>query len=163
MACASCKQAAALRVIDPLAAHASCCGSSRAMNGLLPTIVWPSDVDALKRQLNPDMTSTDAAVAACTTLDASTRSAWADFYAAWKSFYAESTPLFGSANKYDEAQSYQERLAAWQSILRASCTLPGPMVVPPSKGDESAASVIKWAAAAAIVVAVVYGVRTVIR
>lgn len=134
------------------------------MGGLLPTVVWPSDVDALKRKYDPDFVATDAAVKACgSKLDAPTAKAWSDFYASWRAFFAESTPLFGSANKYDEANGYAESLAHWQGMLGPLCTLAAPAIVPPSVQAANELDALKWLAGAAIVVAAVYALRTVWR
>lgn len=121
--------------------------------GWLPTVVWPSDVEAYKRKLDPDFRATDAAAKACTTLDAGELSAWTDFNKAWRDFADAPTSTFGSANQYDAAKEFEIRLQAWQALIAKSCKLNSPGVVPPSGPDTS---VIKWAAAAAIAIALAY-------
>lgn len=125
--------------------------------------VWPSDVDALKRSIDPSMVATDAAVKACAQLSPGERSAWADFFKAWKGYHDEPTPfLFGLGAKYDEGLAYRQQLGGWQEQLRRTCTIPGPAV---STEDEHAAlfSALKWGAAAVIAASVVYGVREVLK
>jgi len=133
-------------------------GSLGAPGDILPTIVWPSDVVAYKRKLSPDFDSTNRTVLACSSLDAPTRAAWDQFYVAWSAFRNEPVPTFGAANKYDEAASYESRLAAWQKQLSSSCPLSSPIVTPPD--GEKTASAVKAIAIAAVVGAVVYGLHS---
>lgn len=138
-------------------------GLEARIGDVLPTVVWPSDVEAKKRQIDPSMQSTNEAVRTCAAVDDGSRRAWGQFFAAWSSFRAESVPWFGAANKYDEALDYGRQLAGWQEQLRAKCTIPGPPPISPKELDESTISAVKWGAAAVIAVAVVYGVRTVLK
>jgi len=138
--------------------------SGGSIGDLLPKFVYPSDVEELKRQIDPSVIATDAAVTACTNLDPATRAAWQGFRAAWGLFRAQKTPLlFGSANLYDEGVVFQAQLAQWQAQLREKCAIPGPAVVDPHANDAEQASLLKWAAAAVITVAVVWGVRSVVK
>jgi len=122
--------------------------------GLLPTIVWPSDVEAYKRKVDPDMIATNATVAQCAALGSGAAKAWRDFFSAWRTFRAQSTPLFGAANQFDEARAYEARLSEWQSQLQgAGCTLHAPKVEPVAAADLSA---LKWVAVAVALVAVAY-------
>ncbi|NBU16712.1 MAG: hypothetical protein EBS48_06820 [Actinobacteria bacterium] len=122
-------------------------------SGWLPTVVWPSDVDAYKRKLDPDMRATDATVSRCANLPAGEAVAWGDFFTSWKAFAAESTPIFGAANKYDEAVSFEQRLHEWQKKIAETCRLNAPAVIPQAGPDTSA---IKFVAVAAAVVAIAY-------
>ncbi len=70
-------------------------------------------------------------------------------------------PWFGSAAKYDEADSYRVQLGGWQEDL-TKCGIAGPKVGTEPEGAATA-SAIKWIAAAVIAASVVYGVRTVMR
>lgn len=161
-----CDQSPGVLMGDPLAIKvAAAAGGSVAptMAGLLPTVVWPSDVDAKKRQIDPSMQATNAAVIACAALDPATKKAWGDFFAAWVSFRDEGGCVFGCANKYDEANAFAKQLAAWQDSIRPKCSVPGPPPIPPDELNETSIGAIKWAAAAVIAVAVVYGVHTVMR
>jgi hypothetical protein len=121
--------------------------------GFLPTVVWPSDVDALKRTLGPDFRATDAAVQACAALPAGVATAWGDEFRAWRAFEAESTPIFGAANKYDEARAFEARLSDWQAKIGTTCPLHSPRVTPPTAPDLSA---LKWLAVAVGVVGAAY-------
>lgn len=146
---------------DPHAIKLAGLGLDVSMGDVLPTVVWPSDVEAKKRQIDPSMQATNQAVFSCTALDDGSRMAWSKFFAAWISFRAEDVPWFGAANKYDEALDYGRQLGGWQDQLRAKCTIPGPPPIAPKELEESTISAVKWGAAAVIAVAVVYGVRTV--
>lgn len=144
------------------------CGCASGMGDLLPTITYPRDIDALKQRLDPDFRATHAVVFTCEGLSPLQRESWARFYATWR-VYAD-TPtgeqlilgVFNSANVYNQGLEYEQRLKAWQGVIKGSCNLASPEVDPGARG-RSAESAIKWAAAAAIVVAVVYGVRTFVR
>ena len=121
--------------------------------GWLPTIVWPSDVEAFKRKLDPDMRATDATVSQCAQLSTGEVLAWKDFYTAWRKFEAEDAGIFGTANKLEEAQGYEARLHAWQAKLAETCKLHAPGVTPATGPDTST---IKWIVAGVAIVAVAY-------
>jgi hypothetical protein len=141
-----------------------------ASEGLLPTIVWPSDVDAYRRKVDPDMRATDAAVKLCT-LAEGVRAGWDAFFKSWVSFFNETGCgflVFGCANKFDEARDYEKKLAEWQAELQAKgCALNSPKVRPPEAPDLSP---LKWVAGAAALIAIAYiasplimGARKVVR
>ena len=123
-------------------------------SGWLPTIVWPSDVDAYKRKLDPDMRATDATVSRCANLSSGEAVAWGDFFSTWKKFAAEDTPTFGAANKFDEAKSFELRLHEWQKKIAETCKLTAPQINPDAGAPDT--SGLKWIAAAVIVVGVAY-------
>lgn len=133
---------------------------AQTIGGILPAVVWPSDVDKLKKRIDPQMVATDTGVAACAALEPGERSAWKAFYAAWRVFYATPVPfLFGSSNDWDDATAFELQLAGWQEELRKKCPIPGPVVKPPEGLDLSA---LKWASAAVIAVAGVYAVTRIL-
>jgi hypothetical protein len=125
--------------------------------------VWPGDVAAIKRSIDPSMVATDQAARGCASVSPAELAAWAGFYSAWRSFADEPTPwVFGTGSKYDEALSYKAQLGGWQELLRRKCAIPGPAVSSVEEG-AALASAVKWGAAAVVAVAVVYGIRTVVR
>lgn len=132
--------------------------------GLIGT--WPADVRREKARIDVPMQSTHASTA-CPQLPAATRGAWTQFYLAWAAFRDEDPGWFGSGAAYDEALAYERRLIAWQTEIARHCAIIGPVVKPtdaPSADvGETTSDAIKWVAGAAIVVALVYGVRTVLR
>jgi len=147
----------------PRAGQAKCYRTDDGPQAMGLIGVWPSDVDAIKRSVDPSMVATDLAVRRCAEVSPAEMAAWGGFYAAWRSFHDEATPwMFGTGAKYDEGLAYRAQLGGWQELLRSKCTIPGPHV---SSVEEGAAmsSAIRWGAAAVIAVAVVYGVRTVVR
>lgn len=162
-ACDGCSRAA-LRDPHALMLQAEQSGHG-AIGDLLPKIVGPSDVAKLKRDLDPAMVATDGAVRACPELDPANRAAWGAFFLTWGAYRDDwdSILFFGAANRYDEGIAFQGELSRWQELLRTRCKVPGPAVVDPHANDEGQASVVKWAAAAVIAVAVVWGVRSVVR
>lgn len=122
----------------------------------LPTVVWPSDVEAEKRRIDPLYRTTDAAVQSCPALTAQEKEAWARDNAAWSKFRAEDVPIFGSANKWDEAHVYEARLAGWQDTIRMRCNVPGPPVAPHGSTLPADTSTLKYVAIAVIAVAAAY-------
>jgi hypothetical protein len=138
--------------------------AGQGMGALLPRAVYPSDVGRLKDAIDPSMRATDVAVKNCPGVTPAERAAWDAFFAAWVKYRDEPLPwLFGAANLYDLGEAFQAQLAQWQAQLKGRCTVPGPAVVDPHAEDEGQASVIKWAAGAVIVVAIAWGVRSVVR
>lgn len=128
-------------------------------------ITWPSDVTHYKQRINPSFVATDQEVKRCTSLPAGERASWDGFYASWRAFYGNGTAdswLFGSGGEYDDVEAYETQLQGWRAQLRQDgCELSaGPELPPPS---DSLPSSIKWAAAAVIVVGVVWGVRTIVK
>lgn len=102
---------------------------------ILPTIVWPGDVDNYKRRIDPEFRATDAAVSRCAELSSSEAVAWGDFFTNWKKFASTPTPIIGSWQAHlDEAKAFEARLHDWQKQLAATCKLVSPEVVPPKKG-----------------------------
>lgn len=131
---------AALVAGDPFAAR---CLAARgvALEGILPTIVWPSDVDAKKREIDPAMISTDAVVRSCGGLSVDERASWDRFFAAWVAFRQEETPIFGAANKFDQAVGFGRKLAERQAEIRPKCgAVPGGAPLPP-EGELSESSI----------------------
>lgn len=124
--------------------------------------VWPQETRDLIARINPSMVTTDAAVAGCAALPADSRAAWVRFFAAWKVFAAEEVTTFGSARKYDEAESWRASLGEWQDQLRGTCVVPGPRVSPEDPATTTA-SAIKWISVAVLGASLVYGLRTVLK
>jgi hypothetical protein len=128
-----------------------------AMGDILPTVVWPSDVDAKKREIDPSMQATNAVVTTCGGVTAEERLAWSQFFGAWTAFRNEATPTFGAANKYDEAKRFAVSLLAWRATIQNRCALVGPDPPQDATTPETAISAIKWIAIAVVAAAVTYG------
>lgn len=156
-----CSPSALELAANPAAAKLAGLVPGAGIGGAFPTITTAGAVQTLKERINPSMVATDNGVRACTTLDAPSRTSWDAFYASWRSFYETPEPTFGSANRWDNALAFQAQLAGWQEVLRAKCTIPGPVVQVEDAPPDL--SVVKWAAAAVIAVAVVYGARLVLK
>jgi len=150
-----------------MACGCGCNGAAGGCGAMAPQTIgllfsWPSDVRDLKLRIDPSMAATDAAVSSCSTLEPGARKAWKDFHASWLVFRNQGEGWFGSAAQYDEGLIWQKQLGEWQTEVRKLCAIPGPQVSTedPGAGLQSA---VKWAAAALIAVALVYGVRTVLK
>ncbi len=103
------------------------------INGLLPTIVWPSDVEAKKVEIDPGFENLELMADTCDKLSAEDAISVNRFLGAWRAFRDEPTPTFGSANKWDEALRYQDRLRDYQDMLEAKgCDLIGAKVTRPA-------------------------------
>lgn len=119
----------------------------------------PDTVNALRLRLNPEFWTTDAAVKACAALSAEERDAWARFLRSWQ--YQDDPDWWNASSLFDQACGMSRELEGWRVSLQGRCKQSGPLTVPgPSSEFPSA---IKWGAAALIVVALVVGVRTVVR
>ncbi len=156
--CAVSERARATFVADPIARKLAASASGQSM-GLIA--VWPSDVTDLKRRIDPSMTATDIAVQRCSKLNDGERASWAAFFKAWVAFRDSDVPWFGSAAKYDEADAYRVQLGGWQELLGDKCPIAGPRVGTEPE-SAAAASLIKWVAVAAIVVAGAYTVGSLV-
>lgn len=155
-----------IATIGDLGAPCSCGSSSSGMgdatseavaitsSGWLPTVVWPSDVDAYKRKLDPDFSATNSTASRCANLPAGEAMAWGEFFLSWTKFRDEGSCIFGCANKYEEARSFELRLHEWQKKLSETCKLNAPAINPEAGAPDT--SGIKWIAAAVIVVGVAY-------
>ena len=131
------------------------------IGGILPDVVWPSDVRELKLRIDPSMVSTDAAVKSCTTISDGEREAWGLFYAAWRVWFAAPEPwIFGASVDWDNTKALEAQLAGWQEQLRQKCNVPGPIVQDDTKLDLSG---LKWVAAAVIVASLAYTARIVLK
>jgi hypothetical protein len=130
--------------------------------GKLLVFVTQQSVRDLKSRLDPQFNATDADVKACTTLDARERVAWDAFFFSWRTYRASEEGFWSVTSEYDNGLVFEAALQKWQSQLDGRCRLSAPRV---TTGDDAGPdlSAVKWAAAAVIAVAVVWGVRTVIK
>lgn len=95
--------------------------------GLLPSVVFPSDVDAFKARLDPEMRTTEGSASRCASLSSGDAIAWGDFYTEWRKFADRPTPLVSSwTTELEIAKSYETRLRDWQTKLARECAMRGP-------------------------------------
>jgi hypothetical protein len=138
------------------------------MGDLLPRIVTGGAVNNERDRLDPLFRGTNVAAEACARssgLDASTIAGWRSFFLEWQRLHAQRYEWYspGMANEWDLTQQYAKDLEGWQSTLAQKCSLGVPQVRPtddPEKGLDLSA--LKWVAGAAIVVAGVYALKTVL-
>lgn len=114
--------------------------------------VWPSDVEALKARLHPQVVALDLAVDSATcSLSAEDRAAWGAFTAQWLEFYQRPVGTFGSYGEWTAACSWAHTIDAWREKLAQKCSaLPGPA---PIKGADASAATVKWASIGLVAVA----------
>ncbi len=128
--------------------------SPQLIGGILPDVVYPSDVTKRKARIDPSMVATDAAVKACAAVLPAERLAWDAFYANWRAWFATPEPwFFGAANDWEETKALEAQLAGWQAELRQKCSIPGPVVQDDTILDLSG---LKWVAGAGIAIAAAY-------
>lgn len=123
-------------------------------------ITWPSTVEALIRRVDPLMRSTDASVAACTTLDRSEKQDWSDFYESWRASAGRPVDIFGTGARWDETCGFSRELSARRDELARKCAILGPANIP--KADKLDLSPVKWVAAGVVVVGVAWTVRSIV-
>jgi hypothetical protein len=134
------------------------------MSGLLPRFVLPADVRSLKVRLDPVVRSLDGTAASCAGLPDATRTNWNDFSKAWRAYFAEEDSWLHTAAQMDAGEAYERQIADWQRFLStALCVLNGPQITPPSSTPDAHQDTIRTVAIAGAVIAVVVGIRSVMR
>ena len=145
--------------------------TSIVVGGVLPKFVMPSDVRALKTRVDPFVVSLDQSVADCKTLPDSVRSSWQAFSKAWRSFFDEDDSWLHTAAQMDQGEAYEQDVTRWQSMIAGyKCAPDAPLLTPTDPGGSSDdvgsprwQGTIKTMAIAGAIVAVVIGVRTVMK
>ncbi len=134
------------------------------MSGILPRFVLPADVRSLKVRLNPVVRSLAATAASCAGLPGPTRSTWNDFATSWHAYFDEEESWLHTAAQMDAGEAYERQIADWQRFLSAaSCALSGPQITPRSSTPDEHQDTIRTVAIAGAVIAVVVGIRSVMR
>lgn len=117
-------------------------------------------IDDFKARLSPWFESTAAAIAACGGLAPEERAAWSLFYASWIKHRDTKTSWFFAFEAWRATCIFARSLDAWrQKLAGTACVVPGPSTIDVPKSET--ASVVKWVAGAAIVVALAYGIGVV--
>ena len=137
---------------------------------ILPKFVIPSDVRDLKNRIDPFVRGLDASVPACATLGPGVVDTWKAFSAAWRSYFDEDDSWWHTAAQMDQGEAYEQDVQHWQQMMASrKCTSNAPLITPvdpPLFGGDGGgrwAGTIKWVAVAGIAVAVVVGMKAVIR
>ncbi len=136
------------------------------MDGLLPTIHTPSEVQAYKARLDPFARAVDRSVATCSRIDLTTRRNWAEFFRGWRHFCDADVGWMSAAGDASQAQQFEEHIIRWQSWIGQFCIIAAPpltrapLVAAPTTSMEST---IKTVATAAAVIAVAFAIRSVTR
>jgi hypothetical protein len=141
------------------------------VGGILPKFVTPSDVRALKTRVDPFVVALDQSVADCKTIPDGVRSAWQAFSKAWRSFVDEDDSWLHTAAQMDQGEAYEQDIARWQGMIATyKCAPDAPPITPTDpvgSGDDLGSrrwqGTIKTVAIAGAIVAVVIGVRTVMK
>jgi hypothetical protein len=121
--------------------------------GILPKVVWPSDVDRFKAQLDPLVRATNTSVEQCAGLSAADKQSWATFFAEWNTFAARKTPTFGSSNEWEHACSSARVVDGWRDkIQKTGCKVVGPEQIKGAE-QEKTVDMVQLVAKSAVVVA----------
>jgi len=148
------------------------CGQSMGAIGDIAPMILACDrggqfissasVQEIRDFLNPQFETTNAAVIGCANLDKPTRDAWNAFYGSWKLATAAAPSwIWNVSTEWNTACDYSRQLTGWRETLARSCSVPGP--APQKLEGDTLPQAIKWAAFAAIGIAAVVAIRTVIR
>jgi len=134
------------------------------MTSLLPTVVTPDDVRAMKARLDAFARAFDRSVAACARLTPAMRASWAEFYRGWRQFADADPSWLHAAAEYETARQYEEHLVAWQGRIAPLCGVTGaPLTRAPATSAGSLENTIKTVAIAGAVIAVALALREVTR
>jgi hypothetical protein len=135
---------------------------------ILPKFVTPSDVRDLKNRVDPFVRALDQGVTDCKGLPDGVRAGWQAFSKAWRSYFDEEDSWWHTAAQMDQGEAYEQDLAKWQTMIAGyKCATDAPPVTPDDEGGGADASrwqgTIKTVAIAGALVAVVLGIRTVMK
>jgi hypothetical protein len=135
---------------------------------ILPKFVTPSDVRDLKNRAEPFVRALDVAVADCKSLPDSVRASWQTFSSSWRTYFNEEDSWWHTAAQMDQGEAYEQDIARWQDMIAGfKCSPDAPRITPTdvdAGGDSSRwQGTIKTVAIAGAVIAVVLGLRTVMK
>ena len=136
---------------------------------ILPKFVTPTDVRDLKVRVDAFVRATDGTVATCAKLPDGVRSGWTQFSAAWRAYFDEEDSWWHTAAQMDQGEAYERDLGGWQTTIAQFQCANAPPVITPSNGGGSGENTDRWqgtiktVAIAGAIVAVVLGVRAVVR
>ena len=134
---------------------------------LLPDITTPDDIRALKIRLDAAIRSIDASVGRCASLDPTVRESWRSFAEAWAVYLAQDESWLHAPSQMEAGRSFERQVIDWQRLLTPLCTLHAPQNRPPAAAaplvSDATQSTIRMVAVAGALIAVVAGVRTVLR
>jgi hypothetical protein len=141
------------------------------VGGILPKFVTPSDVRALKNRVDPFVIALEQSVSNCTTLPDGVRTGWQAFSRAWRSYVEEDDSWLHTAAQMDQGEAYEQDISRWQGMIATyKCAPDAPPLTPTDQGGTSddagsrrMQGTIKTVAIAGAIVAVVIGVRTVMK
>jgi hypothetical protein len=129
--------------------------------GDMLNVYWPSDVDAIRAQVDADMEALSASFYSCAQTATDPKfpvlyDQWSHFYAAWQD-EKKDTGVFGSAGRVERAEAYKAKAAQFQASLVGLCKgAVGPEINPPDKNPSDWSGAVKWGAIAVAALAVVY-------
>jgi hypothetical protein len=86
-----------------------------------------SDIVNMQSRLKAALDGTDQSVAACSTLDAPTKSSWSSFYSAGLAWTGQAAAWINTGAQATQGQAIEQELIAWQEKLSGTCTLTVPI------------------------------------
>jgi hypothetical protein len=126
-------------------------------------ILTADQVVPFRTRIGAEFDRTNAAVLACGTLSPEERAAWNATYAGWRALAAQDVTWWNANSVARSMCAMGLALERERETLRAKCVAVGPSIVVNQPHDPSELpSVLKWVAGAAIVVAGVYALKTIL-
>ncbi len=111
----------------------------------MPIVVTNADISSAILRIDGAAKGVDAIFASCATLDAGTKAAWSDWYAAWQEWATANDDLgyftLGLAEIGNQAVGYESDVAQWQTIANQKCGSQVPVLVPETDVANANASI----------------------
>jgi len=138
---------------------------------ILPKFVTPSDVRDLKGRLDPFVRALDQSVADCRGLPDGVRNGSLAFSKAWRAYFDGEESWLHTAAQMDQGEAYEKDITRWQDMIATyKCAPDAPPPAPSDGGSDMDdpgsrrwKGTIKTVAVAGAIVAVVIGVRAVMK
>jgi hypothetical protein len=138
---------------------------------ILPKFVTPSDVRDLKGRLDPFVRALDQSVADCKGLPDGVRNGWLAFSKAWRGYFDGEESWLHTAAQMDQGEAYEKDITRWQDMVATyKCAPDAPRPAPSDggadlddPGSQRWQGTVKTVAIAGAIIAVVLGVRTVMK
>lgn len=145
------------------------CPEQMTVGRVLPRFITPDDVRALKARADPTVRSLDETVRTCAALPLASRENWNAFVKSWRAYFDEDVGWTDAWTQHDRGEVFEADIIRWQEMLaQHGCKLTAPRFSPSAPEEKTDPlnqwhSTIKTVAIASVVVALVFGLRTVVK